>query len=75
MTKKIIMQLDELSCPSCLTKIESAVSGQSGVENVKVLFNAGKVKADFDDSQVSAEDLTKVVTDLGYTVQKTKVKD
>ncbi|WP_407891495.1 heavy-metal-associated domain-containing protein [Lacticaseibacillus sp. N501-2] len=75
MNKKITMQLDALTCPSCLTKIEAAVKQQPGVDNVKVLFNAAKVKADFDDTQNSAEQLTDVVTKLGYEVQKTKVKD
>lgn len=75
MTKKAILQLDGLTCPSCMQKIEHAVSNQDGVETVKVLFNASKVKADFDDAKTSAADLAQVVTKLGYTVEKVKVKD
>lgn len=75
MTKRITMQLDELTCPSCLTKIEKAVGNTTGVTNVKVLFNAGKVKAEFDDTQTSAAALSDVVTKLGYEVQSSKVKD
>jgi len=71
---KITMKLDDLTCPSCMTKIEGALSKKTGVTNVKVLFNASKVKAEFDDSAVSAEDLANVVTDLGYAVQSRKVK-
>ncbi|WP_390409867.1 heavy-metal-associated domain-containing protein [Lacticaseibacillus jixiensis] len=74
MSAKITMQLDELTCPSCLTKIETAVKNQPGVANVKVLFNAAKVKAEFDDSQVSADTLENVVTKLGYEVKSAKVK-
>ncbi|WP_179393787.1 heavy-metal-associated domain-containing protein [Lacticaseibacillus absianus] len=74
MNQKIIMQLDELTCPSCLTKIEGAVKNTPGVGTVKVLFNAGKVKAEFDDRQVSADTLSEVVTQLGYAVQSIKVK-
>jgi hypothetical protein len=48
---------------------------QPGVEKVKVLFNASKAKADFDDSKVSAEELGQVVDKLGYEVKKIKVKD
>ncbi|KRN24948.1 hypothetical protein FD14_GL000416 [Secundilactobacillus similis DSM 23365 = JCM 2765] len=58
-----------------MTKIESAVSHTAGVEKVQVLFNASKVKADFDDSQVSADELAQVVDKLGYEVKKIKVKD
>ncbi|MFD1432132.1 heavy-metal-associated domain-containing protein [Lacticaseibacillus yichunensis] len=75
MTKKLTLQLDELTCPSCLTKIETAVKNQPGVETVKVLFNAGKVKAQFDDSQIAADQLTQVVSDLGYEVKSSKVTE
>lgn len=77
MSKKIIMQLDELTCPSCLTKIETAVKNTPGVngDSVKVLFNSGKVKAEFDDGQTSAENLSSLVAGLGYEVESTKVKD
>ncbi|WP_203650273.1 heavy-metal-associated domain-containing protein [Secundilactobacillus yichangensis] len=73
--KRVILQLDGLTCPSCMTKIESALAHQPGVEKVKVLFNASKAKADFDDSKVSAEELGQVVDKLGYEVKKIKVKD
>ncbi|WP_056948457.1 heavy-metal-associated domain-containing protein [Secundilactobacillus odoratitofui] len=75
MTKRAILQLDGLTCPSCMTKIQSALQNQAGVEKVQVLFNASKAKADFDDSQVSAEQLAAVVDKLGYEVKKIKVKD
>jgi len=72
---KAILQLGELTCPSCMTKIQKAVQNQDGVSNVKVLFNAGKVRADFDESKNSADNLAKVITDLGYEVLKVKVKE
>ena len=50
--KKMIMQLDTLACPSCMQKIEHAVSQQPGVSNTKVLFNASKIKANFDPDEV-----------------------
>jgi len=72
---KAILQLGELTCPSCMTKIQKAVENQDGVSNVKVLFNAGKVRADFDESKTSADNLAQVITDLGYEVLKVKVKE
>ncbi|WP_283679649.1 cation transporter [Lentilactobacillus sp. Marseille-Q4993] len=72
---KAIMQLDELSCPSCLQKIQGALEQQPGVENVKVMFNAAKVKTEFNNDQVQSDQLSKVVTDLGYEVQSIKVKE
>lgn len=72
---KVILQLGELTCPSCMTKIQKAVENQDGVSNVKVLFNAGKVRADFDESKTSADKLAEVITDLGYEVLKVKVRE
>lgn len=72
---KIVMKLDELSCPSCMVKIEGALNTTNGVETAKVLFNASKVKAEFDDNQVTATDLVSKVEELGYVVQKSKVTE
>ncbi|MFC6314720.1 MULTISPECIES: heavy-metal-associated domain-containing protein [Lapidilactobacillus] len=73
--QKVTLQLDALTCPSCLTKIEGGVKALPGVDSVKVLFNAGKVKAEIDNTQVSADDLKNTVTKLGYEVEQVKVKD
>ena len=73
--KKIIMQLDTLACPSCMQKIEHAVSQQPGVSNTKVLFNASKIKANFDPDEVHPEQLAADVEKLGYEVQSEKVKE
>lgn len=70
---KIIMKLDELSCPSCLAKIEGAMAGTKGVISVKVLFNASKVKAEFDENIVKSDELVTKVEKLGYPVQSSKV--
>ena len=65
---KIVMKLDELSCPSCMAKIEGALNTTNGVEMAKVLFNASKVKAEFDD-------IVSKVEGLGYVVQKSNVTE
>lgn len=75
MTKKIVLQLDELTCPSCLTKIEGALKPQPGLSDIKVLFNAGKIKARFDNHKITPEAIKDVVMRLGYEVKKMTVKD
>ncbi|MFC6254130.1 cation transporter [Secundilactobacillus hailunensis] len=74
-TKRAVLQLDGLTCPSCMTKIESVLAHQTGVEKVQVLFNASKAKVDFDEDQVTAEELGQVVERLGYEVKKIRVKE
>ena len=53
--KKVTLKLNDLSCPSCMSKIQKAVSQQPGVSNAVVMFNAGKVKAEVDESQLAPE--------------------
>lgn len=73
---KAVIQLETLSCPSCLLKIENAVKGLNGIDqdSLKVLFNSSKVKTDFDGDVVSIEEIEKVIEDLGYPVIKSKVR-
>lgn len=71
-----IIQLETLTCPSCLQKIEAATKGLNGVEDdsVKVMFNASKVKLNFDEDIVSIEEINQAIEKLGYEVLKSKVK-
>ncbi|HHT74149.1 MAG TPA: metal-binding protein [Firmicutes bacterium] len=74
--KSATIQLETLTCPSCMQKIEGAVKGVAGVDqdSVKVMFNASKVKLSFDEGQVSIEDIEQAITRVGYEVQKTSVR-
>ena len=75
--KKATIQLDTLTCPSCVLKIESATKSMAGVDNdsVKVMFNSSKVKFDFDDTKTSIKDVENAISALGYDVKKSQVKD
>lgn len=42
--EKVMMKLSGMTCPSCLSKIEKAVGSLDGTDQIKVLFNAGKLK-------------------------------
>lgn len=73
---KATIQLETLTCPSCIQKVENAVKSLNGVkkETVKVLFNSSKVKFDFDDEKLSLEDVEKAITALGYEVKSFRAK-
>lgn len=74
--QKATITLETLACPSCMQKIEAAVKKVNGVaqDSVKVLFNASKVKTDFDGNSTSIETIEKAIEDMGYPVIKSKVK-
>ncbi|NBJ70634.1 MULTISPECIES: heavy-metal-associated domain-containing protein [Clostridia] len=65
---KAIIQLEPLTCPSCIRKIETALGKVTGVQTVKVLFNASKAKVEFDDAKANIEQLEEAITKLGYSV-------
>lgn len=74
--KQASIQLETLSCPSCLQKIENAVKGLDGVvkDSVKVMFNASKVKTEFDEATLSLEEINQAIEALGYGVLKAKAR-
>lgn len=70
--QKAVMQLETLTCPTCIKKIEGALGKVTGVDEVKVLFNASKAKVAYDDQQVTAAQLKATVEQLGYEVLTVK---
>lgn len=74
--QKANIQLETLTCPSCLQKIESAISKLSGVDkdSLKVMFNASRVKVNFKDDEISINEIEEAIENLGYKVEKSRVK-
>ena len=70
---KAEFQLEPLTCPTCVKKIETTLTKAKGVNSVRVLFNSNKVKTEFDDTVTSAEKLKLTIENLGYTVLTSKV--
>jgi copper chaperone len=74
--KAATIQLETLTCPSCMQKIEGAVKGLDGIDQdtVKILFNSSKVKLSFDEDKVSIDQIENAITKMGYEVKKSSVK-
>lgn len=70
--RKAQFQLEPLTCPSCIKKIEGTLGNMNGVQDARVLFNSSKVKANFDEEKVTADELQKTIEKLGYPVLKKK---
>lgn len=70
------IQLETLTCPACMQKIETAVKQLNGVikDSVTVSFNSSKVKLNFDEQQISIKQIEEAITRLGYEVKKSSVK-
>ncbi len=70
--KKITLQLEQLTCPTCVTKIQNILDATEGLTNAKVLFNSSKVKAEMDETVLSPDDVVHLIEALGFEVQSVK---
>lgn len=68
--KKSKIKLDELTCPSCIAKIENVLSKTTGIEEARVLFNSSQVKVAFKEDVISEDEIIHVIEKLGYPVLK-----
>ncbi len=75
--KQTTIHLEDLACPTCLVKIENGLKRVDGVlgDTVKVMFNSGRVRLNFDENKTSINELEQVIKNLGYVVKKSVVKD
>lgn len=74
--KAATIQLETLTCPSCMQKIEGAVRKLDGIDtdSLKVLFNSSKVKVNFDEEKLAIDQIENAITNMGYEVLKSSVK-
>ncbi len=70
--KKTTLQLDTITCPSCVRRIEGTLGKQTGVKTAVVKFNASKVEVEYDEELITAEAVAGFVSKLGYKVLNIK---
>jgi len=61
-----VFQLDNLHCPSCVTRIERAVNGMPGVTAARLAFAAGRLTVEYDETRTSSQAIADAVGRLGY---------
>ncbi len=62
---KTLLRSDQLSCPSCIAKIEKRLTALPGVQDATVHFRTGKIEVHHDD-QTAREQLVNAVRQAGY---------
>ncbi|NWQ42480.1 heavy-metal-associated domain-containing protein [Bacillus sp. EB106-08-02-XG196] len=70
---KALFQLETLTCPSCIKKIETTLTKTAGIESAKVIFNSSKVKTEFNEVLVNASQIEEKIKKLGYEVLTSKI--
>ena len=68
---KTNLRTEDLTCPSCIKKIESGIGKKDGVTKVDVKFNLNKVTVEHDDS-ITGNELKRTIERLGYPVRSVK---
>jgi len=61
-------QLETVTCPSCINKIEGMLKKTKGIEKSEVLFNSSRVRVSFEESTIESEEIKKKINQLGYKV-------
>lgn len=61
-------QLETLTCPSCVAKIEGMLKRTGGVTEWEVLFNSSRVRVSFDESVLASETIKNNIDKLGFRV-------
>lgn len=61
-------QLETLTCPNCVVKIEGMMKKTKGISEGEVLFNTSRVRINFDEDILSSEDIIAKIEKLGFDV-------
>lgn len=69
---KLTLQLEKMTCPSCMKKITNHVDALDGVEKMKILFSASKGRVLFDEAILSENKIIEEIETIGYTAKKIK---
>lgn len=63
---KTILRSEDFSCPSCVTKLETALSRVPGVAVARVHFATGRIVVEHEPDRASVETLVETVRRSGY---------
>lgn len=66
----ITLQLEKLTCPSCMQKITDNVNELTGIETIKILFDRSKARVVFEDNKISEEEILHKIEEIGYSAKK-----
>lgn len=67
---KLTLQLEKLTCPSCMQKIIHHIDALAGVEKTKILFNTNKARVVFDEEVLSEDTIIHEIETVGYAADK-----
>ena len=67
-TSRITLKIVGMSCASCVTTIEGALSNLKGVSKAQVNFAAQKAQVEYDPAETNLQQIARAIGDVGYEV-------
>ncbi|WP_170007464.1 copper chaperone CopZ [Bacillus fonticola] len=68
--ENVTLHVEGMSCGHCVKSIEGSVGELTGVQNVAVDLENGKVSVQFDSASVSLNKIKETIDDQGYDVKE-----
>ena len=65
--KKLELKIDGISCQACIAKIERKLSRTDGVEKALVNISNNMADIEYDEKEIKASEIMKIIEKLGYT--------
>jgi len=75
MLKRIIVQIEGMHCESCKTLIETEVDTLGGVKDIKIYYQTGECRIEFDDLKISQKKIFETIEKLNYKVKERSTID
>ena len=70
MQQKVRFQIEGMTCQACASRIEKVLNKKDFVESAGVNFASEEAQVTFDDSQISASDIAKIIEKTGYCAKE-----
>lgn len=67
---QITLQLEKLTCPSCMQKITDAITALNGIEKMKILFDSSKARVIFNETVITEAEILEKIIEIGYRAEK-----
>jgi Cu+-exporting ATPase len=74
-TDQITLDVQGMSCASCVSHVQKAAMAVPGVEDCRVNLAAGTAVVKIDPARVTAESVARAITDSGYPASTRRIED
>ena len=65
---KQVFRVTDMHCSNCVMRIEGLEDDLAGVQCVRASYKKQQVEVEYNDSQVSADQIVAAIQQMGYTV-------